>query len=102
MWIASNFFFDSDEALSRTESQYSERGRINEVYILSSALRLILNFKGLRRFNLAQAFIDISFMCSDHACLLENNAKMFMTLLFSNYGPIHEKVRVMYRDKFSR
>ena len=33
VWIASNYFFDSDEQLSHTESLYSSNGRMNEIYI---------------------------------------------------------------------
>ena len=57
IWIASSFFFESEEALSHTESQYSKSGRINEVYILSSAFRLTLNLRDLRRLSRDHPFL---------------------------------------------
>ena len=50
--------------LSHTEPLYSIRGRINAMYIFSSAFRLILNLSNLIRFNLDHAVSAILFMCS--------------------------------------
>ena len=45
----------SVEELSHTESQYSRRGRINDMYICSSDFLLTLNFRARMRFNLVHA-----------------------------------------------
>ena len=56
IWIASSFFFISDDELSQTESQYSNSGRMKETYICSRDFRLILNLRALINFNLTEAF----------------------------------------------
>ena len=54
---ASSCFFVSVEQFSHTESEYSRTGRIKDMYMRSRAVRFILNFKLLIRFNLAQALL---------------------------------------------
>ena len=65
IWIVSNLFLLSVDALSQTESQYSRSGRIKEdVYIYSSAILLILNLRDLRRFRRNYVFLDMFSICS--------------------------------------
>ena len=61
-----NFCLVSVEALSHTESQYSSRGRIKEIYICSKAFRLILNLSALIRLSFTHAFSVIMLIWSVH------------------------------------
>ena len=70
--IASSCFLISVEALSHTESLYSKRGRVYEMYIFSRACLLSLNFKILKRFNLPQAVVAILLMYSFQLHVLEH------------------------------
>ena len=57
--------------LSHTESLYSSSGRINALYIFSSAFLFILNLRALIRLSLLYAFSVILFICSVHVHELE-------------------------------
>ena len=52
-------FFESEEQLSHTESLYSSRGCMYDVYNFSSDFLLTLNLRALGRLSLAQALSDI-------------------------------------------
>ena len=69
--IRSNCFLDSFVQLSHTESLYSSNGRINAMYIFSSAFLFILNLRALIRLNLVHAVAVILLICSVHVHGLE-------------------------------
>ena len=60
MCTVSNCFLESTDALSHTESQYSNSGRTKDMYICSNDLRLTLNFKARSKLSLVQAFVVIA------------------------------------------
>ena len=69
--IRSNCFLDSFVQLSHTESLYSSSGRINAMYIFSSAFLFILNLRALIRLSLVHAVSVILLICSGHVHELE-------------------------------
>ena len=84
MYCVKLFFFISVEALSHTESLYSKRGRMHEMYIFSRACLLSLNFKVFKRFNLPQAVVAILLMCSFQLHVLENVRQRYLCDVVSN------------------
>ena len=60
MCKASSCFLESPDALSHTESQYSNSGRTKDMYICSNVLRLTLNFRARSKLSLVQAFVVIA------------------------------------------
>ena len=60
MCTASSCFLESTDALSHTESQYSNSGRTKDMYICSNDLRLTLNFRARSKLSLVQAFVVIA------------------------------------------
>ena len=60
MCTALSCFLESTDALSHTESQYSNSGRTKDMYIYSNDLRLTLNFRARSKLSLVQAFVVIA------------------------------------------
>ena len=58
--IESSCFLGSTDALFHTESQYSNSGRTENMYICSHDLRLTLNFSARSRLSLVQAIVVIA------------------------------------------
>ena len=59
MCAASSCFLDSTDALSYTESQYSDSGQTKYMYICSNDLLLSLDFRTRGKLSLDQAFVVI-------------------------------------------
>ena len=59
MCTASSCFFESTDALSHTEEQYSNSGQTKDMYICSNDLRLTLNFRARSKLSLIPAFVVI-------------------------------------------
>ena len=62
MCTASSCFLKSTDALSHTESQYSNSGRTKDMYICSNDLRLTLNFRARSKLSLVNLLLTILFM----------------------------------------
>ena len=98
VWIHSNCFFESEEQLSHTESLYSRRGRMYDMYIFSSDFLLILNLRALRRLILVQALSDIPLTRSVHVHVLEKVRPRCLWLVVSSMMvPFIKKRRVLDR-----
>ena len=72
MWIVSNCFLASVEELSQTESLYSRRGLINDMYIFSSDFLLTLNLSARIRFSRLHTCPHIFSTWSDQVYLRES------------------------------
>ena len=59
MCTAISCFLESTDALTDTESQYSNSGRAKDMYICSNDLRLTLNFRARSKLSHVQAFVTI-------------------------------------------
>ena len=64
-------FFDSEEQLSQTVSQYSKRGRIYAKYIFSKDFLETLNLRAFNKFSLDQDFSYIDLTCSSQLPVFE-------------------------------
>ena len=84
VWIDFNCFFESEEQLSHTESLYSSRGHMYDMYIFSSDFLLTLNLRALRRLSLVQALSDILLTWSVHVHVLEKMRPRRLWLVVSS------------------
>ena len=64
--------FYSVVAFSQTESPYTSKGRMKEMYIFFKDFLLFLNLSVRRRLRRVPAFVDIGCICSDQVHVFES------------------------------